>query len=266
MDKQKRNITKTIIIVLAVLLALSVVALAGTLIYSHINGNEQTTVTVPENLITPEKNPNGGEEAEPGEGISEGEGGGTSAPAQRPTTETKKAATISLYNRQDQENTPFKVGNMFPGDAETKYYGVRVSHKGDVTLRFHADIRPGCEKLAEVLKCRVVLPETGELLYDGLMRDMPQSLNHALHTGTSTTSQVSYEITAYLDTSVGNEYMNQEMIADFNWWVEETENLEPPKTGDSFHIYFWAVLAAGSLFLLILLWRKREKEAAANER
>ena len=100
MDKQKRSITKTIIIVLAVLLALSVVALAGTLIYNQINGNEQTTVTVPENLITPEKNPNGGEEAEPGEGVSEGEGGGTSAPAQRPTTETKKAATISLYNRQ----------------------------------------------------------------------------------------------------------------------------------------------------------------------
>ena len=66
MDKQKRSITKTIIIVLAVLLALSVVALAGTLIYNQINGNEQTTVTVPENLITPEKNPNGGEEAEPG--------------------------------------------------------------------------------------------------------------------------------------------------------------------------------------------------------
>ena len=142
MDKQKRSITKTIIIVLAVLLALSVVALAGTLIYNQINGNEQTTVTVPENLITPEKNPNGGEEAEPGEGVSEGEGGGTSAPAQRPTTETKKAATISLYNRQEQENTPFKVGNMFPGDAETQYFRVQVSYHDKVTVHYRAAVRP----------------------------------------------------------------------------------------------------------------------------
>lgn len=56
MDKQKRSITKTIIIVLAVLLALSVVALAGTLIYNQINGNEQTTVTVVKHSGTPMTN------------------------------------------------------------------------------------------------------------------------------------------------------------------------------------------------------------------
>lgn len=275
-----RNWLKVVIIILAILLAVSLLLLAATLIHRHFSGTEPTSATVPDNIITSDPSDassvqtDGSDESEPEtsgapEESTAGSADETAVPSQPAPSESGPETTapaVWLHSRNPDDNTPFEAANMFPGDAETKYYRVRVSHKGDVTLRFHADIRPGCEKLAEVMKCRVVLPETGELLYDGLMGDMPQSLNHALHTGTSTTSEVSYEITAYLDTGVGNEYMNQELIADFNWWVEETENLEPPKTGDSFHIYFWAVLAAGSLFLLILLWRKREKEAAANER
>lgn len=261
MDKQKRSITKTIIIVLAVLLALSVVALAGTLIYNQINGNEQTTVTVPENLITPEKNPNGGEGAEPGEGVSEGEGGGTSAPAQRPTTETKKAATISLYNRQEQENTPFKVGNMFPGDAETQYFRVQVSYHDKVTVHYRAAVRPGYEKLAEVLKVRVKLLTSGETMYDGLMRDMPESVTYTLQSQSSATKDLYYEITAYLETAVGNEYQNKDLTADFTWWVEETGNLDDsPQTGDSSNVVLWALIALGSagVIFLLLLFRRRK--------
>ena len=76
-------------------------------------------------------------------------------------------------------------------------------------MRFHAEVRSGYEKLAEVLKCRVVLPESGDILYDGLMRDMPESLNVDLQTDSEVTNEVYYEITAYLETSVGNEYMSR---------------------------------------------------------
>ena len=261
MDKQKRSITKTIIIVLAVLLALSVVALAGTLIYNQINGNEQTTVTVPENLITPEKNPNGGEEAEPGEGVSEGYGGGTSAPAHSPTTETKNAATISLYIRQEHENTPFKVGNMFPGDPETQYFRVQGSYHDKATVHYRAAVRPGYEKLAEVLKVRVKLLTSGETMYDGLMRDMPESVTYTLQSQSSATKDLYYEITAYLETAVGNEYQNKDLTADFTWWVEETGNLDDsPQTGDSSNVVLWALIALGSagVIFLLLLFRRRK--------
>ena len=154
---------------------------------------------------------------------------------------------------------------MFPGDAETKYYCVRVSHKGDVVLRFRVDVRPGYDKLAEVLKCRITLPDSGEELYDGLMRDMPASLNCALKTQQSTTSTVYYEITAYLETSVDNEYMNKDLIADFRWWVEETDNLVPPQTGDNTNLMLWLCIVAISLFVLILLWKKNSKEEQKNE-
>ena len=59
--------------------------------------------------------------------------------------------------------------------------------------------------------------------------------------------------------------MNRDLKADFIWWVEETENLDFPKTGDSFNLYLWLCVAVGSLFLVILLCKKLKKEDRDNE-
>lgn len=124
----------------------------------------------------------------------------------------------------------------------------------------HADIRDGYEKLSEVLKCRVVLLTTGQTQYDGLMRDMPESLAYSLSTQEATVSELYYQITVYLDTSVGNEYQNKNLVADFLWWVQETGNLGPsPQTGDRFSIWLYIGLASVSLFMILLL-KKRRKE------
>ena len=184
-------------------------------------------------------------------------------PAQSTTAETKKAATIELYNKQPEENTAFTVGNMFPGDSETKYFRVRVSYHDKITVHYKATVRPGYEKLAEVLKVRVKLLTTGETMYDGGIADMPESLTHKLASKKSTTDELYYEITAYLDTSVGNDYQNKDLIADFKWWVEETGNLDDsPQTGDTSNILLWAVLAAcsGSMMILLLVVRRRKEE------
>lgn len=284
----KRNKTlKILIIILAILLGLSATALTGTLLYNRFVRTEPTTVDVPGNIITSDGEDNSSAETTPppfesanGEASSEPDTSTvpdrsetTSASESVPeTTESEttgitsvsssKASAIALHNRKPEDNTPFQVTNMFPGDRETKYYCVKVSYKGDIIVRYHADIRSGYEKLAEVLKVKIRLPETDETLYDGLMRDMPKSLNHALYTNKKTQSELYYEITAYLDTSVGNEYQDKELVADFHWWVEETENLDSPQTGDDRNIYLWMALSAGSLFILILLLAKRRKEAA----
>ena len=276
---KKQNKIKIIIIVLVVLLALSLAALAGTLIYNSLHDDTHATVTVPDNLITPESDASGDETSAPTEGTSESGDGETSADktngtdqaeasasAQSTAAEAQKATSVKLFSKRPEENTPFQVGNMFPGDGETKYYRVQVSYHDAVTVHYHAAVRPGYEKLAEVMRVRVKLLTTGETMYDGLMRDMPESLTHKLASNKSTTDELYYEITAYLDTSVGNDYQNKDLIADFSWWVEETENLDSPQTGDSFNLYLWLCIASGSLLLLILLWRKRKKEDAADER
>ena len=279
--EQKKKI-KIVIIVLAILLGLSLLVLGGTLVYNKIANTTPATVTVPDNLITPDEDttkPDSGDSQAPDSGDSQApdssetqtpsssaDASSSAVPAQSTTAETKKAATIELYNKQPEENTAFAVGNMFPGDSETKYFRVRISYHDKITVHYKATVRPGYEKLAEVLKVRVNLLSTGETLYDGLMRDMPKSLTYKLSSATETTDELYYEITCYLDTSVGNDYQNKDLIADFNWWVEETGNLGPsPQTGDTSNILLWAVFAAGSLsMIIILLVTRRRKEDEEN--
>ena len=276
MEQKKK--TKIIIIILAVLLSLSLLALAGTVIYNKLAGSKPATVTVPDNLITPDEDKTGTDGNDTGkpdntdgndtkEPDNTGDGtASTPSDISKPTqaaTDTKKAATISLYDKQPEENKPFHVENMFPGDAETKYFRIQVSYHDKVTVHYHADIRPGYEKLAEVLKVKIRLLSTGETMYDGLMRDMPESVTYKLASAKSTTEELYYEITAYLDTSVGNEYQNKDLVADFRWWVEETGNLGPsPKTGDSTNIVVWALLAfcTGSILIFLLVTRRRKED------
>ena len=276
--EQKKKI-KIIIIVLACLLGLSLLALGGTVIYNKIANTTSATVTVPDNLITPDEDttkPDNSDSQAPDSSDTEkpdssdtqtpNSSAATSSsavPMQSTTAEVKKAATVELYNKQPEENTPFQVGNMFPGDSETKYFRVRVSYHDKITVHYKATVRPGYEKLAEVLKVRVNLLSTGETMYDGLMRDMPESLTHKLASKKSTTDELYYEITAYLDTSVGNDYQNKDLIADFKWWVEETGNLDDsPQTGDTSNILLWAVLAAcsGSMIIILLVTRGRKED------
>ena len=279
--EQKKKI-RIIIIVLAILLGLSLLALGGTLIYNKIANATPATVTVPDNLITPDedttKPDNSDSQAADSSDTEKPDSSDTqtpnsstatsssAVPMQSTTAEVKKAATVELYNKQPEENTPFQVGNMFPGDSETKYFRVRVSYHDTITVHYKATVRPGYEKLAEVLKVRIRLLSAGETMYDGLMRDMPESLTHKLASKKSATDELYYEITAYLDTSVGNDYQNKDLIADFKWWVEETGNLDDsPQTGDTSNILLWAVLAAGSLgMIIILLVTRRRKEDEEN--
>ncbi len=172
--------------------------------------------------------------------------------------------TIKLNIPDTSGNTAFAVTNMFPGDAETKDFTIKVNHKNPITLYYHADIRPGSEKLSEVMMVKIELPEKSRILYDGLMRDMPSALEHEL---AANEKEMIYRITVYLDTSVGNDYQYKRLIADFRWWyTEETSDEEPvpdtPETGDDSRIGLYLLLCVGSglVLLFLLFFRKRKKK------
>ena len=169
----------------------------------------------------------------------------------------KNAQNISLYHRHTGDGVPFSVGNMFPGDAETQYYCIHISHKSAVTLRFRANVQSGYDKLAEVLRVRVTLPDSGVVLYDGLMRDMPESVNVAMAAGVD---EVYYQITAYLDTNVGNSYMDLPLKADFNWWVEESDGERlAPRTADTAHIVLAVAAGATACIVIVAVQVRRKK-------
>lgn len=288
--------SKVLIIILSSLLAVSLIALCSVLAYKHFAPKDTSVGVASDNIISAQSTDDG--EAEMTDNVSDdpssADSGSTGVQsAVMPLSETanitssntpevqddfsptannsennadakeESATTLSLYSGNHEESIPFNVTNMFPGDSETNYFTVKVSHKGTVTLKYHADIRPGYEKLAEVLMVRISIPDKETVLYDGLMRDMPEALSHTLAASEDKTSEVSYEITAYLDTSVGNEYQEKKLVADFRWWVEETEELiNPPKTGVIYNPLFYVCVLSGALLMIVILvaYRRRKTE------
>ncbi len=251
MGKKGNNKIKTVIIILAVLLSLSLVALAGTIIYNKSVINTGAAATVSDNLITSDEDKTGSTTEE----VQSTHSGA------RPNKNTA-AAEISLYNKHLQDNTVFSVGNMFPGDSETKRYRVRVSYHDKITVHFKAQTHSGEKNAAEVMGVKVKLIASDETLYDGLIRDMPQSITYTMASPHSTTDEIYYEITAFLDTSAGNEYQGRKVIIDFSWWVEEAGNLDkPPQTGDVFNTSLWLTVEviSAALCIVLLVFRKKEE-------
>lgn len=272
MENGKNKKIKVVIIVLSVLLCVSIVALASIFIYNYFFSYKSTSVVISDNIITKETVPAGTATSSESnvkntaQGLASGDNASSGGTVQvnsqsNNSVPTDTAELLALYNTKADDNIPFKVENMFPGDSETKYYCVRVSQKDTLTVRFNAFVQPGYEKLAEVLKIRVKLLTTGDLLYDGIIKDMPESLDCKIVTTQSTVKDLYYEVTAYLDTSVGNDYQNKKLVADFKWWTEDSSSLgDNPYTGDTFNILLWISVAAGSLLIFVLLLAKRPKE------
>lgn len=153
----RSSTVKRLIVVLAILLALSLAALCAVRYYGRQAGRAAEA---------------------PGNGIQTA---AQPAGAPVPTAARTGKVTIRLYDRSPEYNREFSVTNMFPGDAETQNDCVQVDHKGDVTVHFRAEVRPGYEKLAEVLKLRVSVG--GSVVYDGLMAEMPAAVDTPLPAG-----------------------------------------------------------------------------------
>lgn len=279
MDERRQITAKTVIIILSVLLAMSVLALAGVLLYRLFHNPAHASAVIPGNIIVEETISSSaarGQVLQKNESIlgmslltaTQTSSVLVESSQESSTMPAEVSSALTIHKKNPEQALPFFVENMFPGDSISKVYVVQVAHRGNVVLRFHASVLPAHEKLAEVLQCRVKLLQSGQVLYDGLMRDMPPALVLPLSASQSTISEIPYEITAYLSTEIGNAYQNKELRADFTWWIEQTDQLEPPKTGDSTRIVLWISLAVICLFVLILLFvlkkRKRKEENDAG--
>lgn len=263
--RQKRM--KIAVILLAALLVLSAGGLAGVYIYSHFSSPVQSTAAVPDNLI--------GEESA-SEASSKPESSAGNASAQPETSvssvisETSKnvsgdkpqAKLLELYQGKPEDNRRFEVRGMLPGDTETGFFCVKAHHSADITLFFRADITEQTKKLGDVLRIKVTRTDNGKVLCDAPFNEIDGTeFAEVLAKNTQGETAVYYRIDASLDTSVGNEYQSALLKADFEWYVKDDGGLTPPQTGDRFKPVLWAVLAASSfvLVLLLALWRRKEE-------
>lgn len=287
MEKKKK--LKIAIIILAVLLVLSGGGLAARYIYLEYFAPAQTTATVPDNLIgdsvpaeessTPAENTppaesepdteqtdageNGNASPSADNSASESAGGSgnanTSAAADKPT-----APVLELYAGRPDANQKFEVGNMLPGDVETRYFCVRAYHDADITLFFRAEVTEQTKNLGDVLHIKVTHLDSGRVLCDAPFAEVDgKEFSELLAANAQGETDAYYQINVSLDTSVGNEYQAARLLADFKWYVEDEGGLTPPpQTGDTTNLALWIILAASSLLLiLLLLLGRRRKEA-----
>lgn len=142
-------------------------------------------------------------------------------------------AKLLTLKGNGSENLPFNVTNMFPGDSVTNYYCVCVTYRNSATLNFEIKIREGYEKLAEVLEFKVEQISEDKVIHEGIVEDMYFTDATELTARGKTTEDVYYKITASLDTSVGNDYMNKELVCDFRWWIETEDTPVIPDKPDT---------------------------------
>lgn len=286
-EKQKK--LRIVIGILAVLLLISLGVLAQTVLEQRKTASVPTSVTVEENIITSEKEISeedieneeeleeaaDAEESQALESSAKKKKSGNAASNQTTSgtssNETaKNTVALTLKKHHAEENEPFHASNLFPGDRVEKDYRVEVSYKKSVTVHFRIDIQKGYEKLAEVMKCQVISGNDGKVLYDGLMKDIPK-IDRYLTTGSQATEDLKYTIKAYLDISVGNEYQNKELKADFYWWVEgeDAKNLTTSQgafgtfgttTGDTAWTGLWIITMICAAAGILLLWKKQKRE------
>lgn len=205
----------------------------------------------------------------------------------KPVFAAQPETVLTLDSRNDYENVPFEASNMFPGDTETNIYNVKVVYEDTVKVRFRINIHENYEKLAEVLRCKIVLKNTEETLYDGLMKDAPNAMEHTLAKTEGNEAELTYEINAYLDTSVGNEYQGKKLKAAFVWWIEGEEDLsdtdenqqpesadktdvqtpsgQTPPTGDEARLSLWGTLALCTAVLMGIIVFKKHKSGQIGE-
>lgn len=323
MDHKKQKTSSRLtgaIVLLAVLLVLSCVALAGRYVYQRYFA-APAVATVPDNLIEedptteptqpPETSattdPVQEEEATDAEGgadpMTGGQpgqvGGGTSAvqgaaqgqttPASTGNVQTSgntQATVIELYQGRPDANQKFEVGNMFPGDRVTQYFCVRIYHDQPVQVFFRPEVTEQTQSLGDGLKIAATRLGMGGMLCDDTFSQVSgRSYSETFQPNAEGVTVLYYRVEVYADTSMGNEYQQATLKADFDWYVQDegqsgtqggtqsgaqtgtpeketvtTNALTLPQTGDPFNVMLWTILAVSALLLAVLLYIQRKKE------
>ncbi len=266
-NKKMSKKIKAVIVILICLIVLSAGALTVRVIYLNFFADKTVTTVVPDNLIgedteTPpqdnSENNNSGEETESAPT--------STTPTDNPSTNTQKATSIELYKGKTSDNEKFTAENMLPGDNETKYFAVRVNHHKNVDVFFNAEVTEQTKALGEVLHIKVTHLENDNVIYNGSFADMNKDgYSELFATDSSTETIAYYKIEVSLPTSTGNEYQAASLLADFNWYVTDTDALDSPQTGDTSNIMLWFIIMLCSLgMIIILLFSKRKEKEDEN--
>ena len=206
--------------------------------------------------------------------------------------------SLELYKKHPEVNKPFQFSNMVPGDKVSQDFIVRIHHKDQITLYFKGLITKQSKDLGDVLQVRVTDKNSGKVICQGTFNTINnKEYSQEIAQSGSGQTDVTYQVDAWLDTSVGNAYQKAFLDADFQWYVKDDGNTEPTqpsdnpttptdptkpsqsgggsgsgshggltaRTGDTAHIVLWCVFAICALAIIILLIKSRRDKKLAGE-
>lgn len=204
-EKKKAKAKRTALLILVLLFIVTLCTIAATLFNTNKWFDKNHTVIVPDNYI----HFGGGT----GDGTT-----GTDEPITPPT-----ANVISLYSKNEDDNTAFSVYNMFPGDSVQKNFCVRISYEGALTVHQRVAVSKADEALYKALRVRIVLLNDGTVLYNGALSDIPEKFDTSIYSEKAAVEDIYYQITVSLPTLAGNECQATSASFDLLWWIDDIE-------------------------------------------
>ncbi len=166
--------------------------------------------------------------------------------------EGKNKVKLALYKENPEVNREFSVNNMLPGDQESQSFSLSLSHKESVAVYFSIEVKAQTKALGNVLRFKVTNSGSNKVIYDGAFNEAEdKEFSEIFKKGMSEETIADYKAEVYLPEETGNEYQNAGLVADFKWYVKDSDSLAP-QTGDM-SAPMWGGLGLLSILLLILL-------------
>lgn len=157
--------------------------------------------------------------------------------------------SIELSTSDPKENKTLQITNMVPGQEYTQTYRVNANCSGDMNVGIRAFITQGSQKLAEALQMSVKRMDTKEEIFSGHVQDMEWA-----KTKISESQELAYEVTFFLDSSLGNDYQNLSLNMNLEWKMES-----PMATFWLWFCIIGGVLGLGAL-TFAYIWIRRSKK------
>ena len=160
---------------------------------------------------------------------------------------------------------------VMPGDTLTQRITVKndASHESKVKIYFRSlGAHASSEEFLSQLRLKVQKSNNNTMAY---MFDAAASESTALNEWIClgvlySGGEVNLDLLLEVPVEMGNEFQNQVGYLDWEFMIEEfpigPNDPKPPKTGDNSNLLLWTGLfvGAGVLFIILLPWRKKDKE------
>ena len=167
--------------------------------------------------------------------------------------------------------------DVMPGDELTQKITVKNNANNEVKVKIYMrslGAQPDSVEFLSQLGLKVKLSDDNEMgyMFDAAANETAQLTDWVCLGTLYSGGEVNLDVTLTVPVELDNEFQNRVGWLDWEFKVEEyaiePDDPKPPATGDDTNLELWVAMMAGSLilmlFILFLLWRKRDKQENAE--